>query len=172
MSSSAAPQSTATAQGLCASHFDSDLFPHGNLSAKGIDINNAKLPVSNMRTPLPLLPFPHPKWHVHPTTHHIYEVTSPIFDEYDPVNGYIGSVGEVRQSIESGEEDVIRLDGEASGDWRDDWSGTAWRWCGEVKHPESRERSSLQREAKRLREERKECGEARVHRAKRMRGRH
>ena len=84
-----------------------------------------------MRTPVFMLPFPHPKWHVRPSTGEIYEVTSPILEEYDPETGYIDSVGEVRESVEGG-------------------SGREERqWRGYVEHQESGERWGLRREGKR-----------------------
>ncbi|KAF2252154.1 hypothetical protein BU26DRAFT_516847 [Trematosphaeria pertusa] len=123
-------------------------IPHGNLSAKGLDTTNTTYPVSFVRTPLPLLPFPHPKWHIQPSTGEIYEVTSPILEEYDPVTGYIGSVGAVRESIERPDE------GFREGSDRKVEDGSPQGWNGYVRHPESHERSSIQLEAKRIREER------------------
>lgn len=84
-----------------------------------------------------------------PLTGAIYEVVSPIFEEYDPVTGYIESVDELRRSIGSG----------------GDLETAAWNGC--VRHPESRERSSLRREAKRVREERD--SDARVEGEKKIR---
>jgi len=62
-------------------------------------------PESYLRTPIYALPFPHPKWHVKVGTGEAYEVTSPIWEEYDAEVGYVNSVGEVRTSIESRVED-------------------------------------------------------------------
>lgn len=73
-----------------------------------------------------------------PLTGKIYEVISPIFEEYDPVTGYTESVDEIKRSVDGG----------------GDLEMTTWNGC--VRHPESRERSSLRREAKRVREERDE----------------
>lgn len=61
---------------------------------------------------------------------------SPILEEYDPVTGFIGSVGEVRESIE--------VDINA---WTDEDSMRSMRWRGYVEWPESGERSSIKREA-------------------------
>jgi len=57
-------------------------------------------PESYLRTPIYALPFPHPKWHVKVGTGEAYEVTSPIWEEYDAEVGYVNSVGEARESIE------------------------------------------------------------------------
>ncbi|KAG9190965.1 hypothetical protein G6011_09053 [Alternaria panax] len=57
-------------------------------------------PESYLRTPIYALPFPHPKWHVKAGTGKVYEVTSPIWEEYDAEVGYVNSVGEVKESVE------------------------------------------------------------------------
>lgn len=90
-----------------------------------------------MRTPVTMLPFPHPKYHVRPSTGEIYEVTSPILEEYDPETGYIDSVGELRESIE----------GVSGCGGRDAEEVKLWR--GYVEHQESGERWCLRREGKR-----------------------
>jgi hypothetical protein len=66
-------------------------------------------PESYLRTPVHELPFPHPKWHVKPVTGEVYEVTSPMLEEYDPEIGCIDSVGEVRESVEHEELDEERV---------------------------------------------------------------
>jgi hypothetical protein len=58
-------------------------------------------PESYLRTPTYALPFPHPKWHVKTGTGEVYEVTSPIWEEYDAEVGHVNSVGGVRESVEN-----------------------------------------------------------------------
>ncbi|KAF1847060.1 uncharacterized protein K460DRAFT_52590 [Cucurbitaria berberidis CBS 394.84] len=120
----------------------SPLFPthhqRSQSAARSIHVADISYPESFMRTPVSMLPFPHPKWHVRPSTGEIYEVTSPILEEYDPEIGYIDSVGEVRESIEG--------DGGGGGG-----GGHEERrlWRGYVEHRESAERWCLTREGKR-----------------------
>ena len=64
-------------------------------------MTNIPYPESYLRTPIYALPFPHPKWHVKVGTGEAYEVTSPIWEEYDAEMGYVNSVSKVRESIES-----------------------------------------------------------------------
>ncbi|CAO2655289.1 Nn.00g103530.m01.CDS01 [Neocucurbitaria sp. VM-36] len=117
----------------------------------GIHVADISYPESFMRTPVAMLPFPHPKYHIRPSTGEIYEVTSPILEEYDcePEMGYIDSVGEVRESIENGGGGSI---GGSSGSGSGSGSvgsekGRLWR--GYVEHQESGERWCLRREGKR-----------------------
>jgi len=82
---------------------------HSNASAHHYNHSRSQIthltdisyPESYLRTPIYALPFPHPKWHVKVGTGEAYEVTSPIWEEYDAELGYVNSVGEVRESIES-----------------------------------------------------------------------
>ena len=82
---------------------------HSNASAHHYNHSRSQIthltdiayPESYHRTPIYALPFPHPKWHVKVGTGEAYEVTSPIWEEYDAEVGYVNSVGEVRKSIES-----------------------------------------------------------------------
>lgn len=85
------------------------------------------------------LPFPHPKYYTLPSGE-IYEVTSPILEEYDPESAYIDPVspGPGRRVSEDREWGVW-----AAGDGIRS-PGVVW--------PESRERTSIAREAKRARE--------------------
>jgi hypothetical protein len=172
----------------------------GNLSLKGIDATNTAYTMSYERTPVPDLPFPHPKWHIKHSgagvgvgggaREQIYEVTSPIYEEYDTDSEtwYLGSVGGIRQSVEievglstGTEEDYVPrgrkrqrgMERERERqrereritrvtDIRDrhayaydyDYDGWTWmrNWAGYVQWPESGERSSIAREAKRARD--------------------
>lgn len=122
-------------------------IPYGNLTLKGIDVTNTVYPTSNLRTPVTQLPFPHPKFHILPYTGQIYEVTSPIHEEYDPVTGYVDGIH------------VGRGAGRRS---RDDGMGAGEEkvWTGRVEWPESSVRSSIAREAReRGKREREEKGE-------------
>jgi hypothetical protein len=67
-------------------------------------------PESYERTPIFALPFPHPKWHVKAGSKEVYEVTSPIWEEYDAEVGYVDSVGEVRESVEGNEDKSLKQD--------------------------------------------------------------
>lgn len=106
------------------------------------------------------LPFPHPKYHIHPHNK-IFETISPILEEYDPVTGFIDSVGEIRQSVEteydvdveaSGLGEHRRSNENAEDDARED-SGIdgvngfgEQEWRGYVVQRESGVRSSIKRE--------------------------
>jgi hypothetical protein len=98
--------------------------------------------MSYVRTPVTRLPFPHPKFHIRPSTGEIYEVTSPIHEEYDPVTGY---VDDVRGSRSSNHDGRRGNEGDTLGK----------PWTGRVEWPESKERTSIAREAKRDREDSK-----------------
>ncbi|PSN66106.1 hypothetical protein BS50DRAFT_406809 [Corynespora cassiicola Philippines] len=127
-------------------------IPFGNLSAKGLDTSNTPYQMSYSRTPIYELPFPHPKWHVRYSTGQIYEVTSPILEEYDPMTGYIDTVEAVRESIEGKD----CLDGQYKNQDHGNIEMVESKWNGYVSYPESCERSSIAREAKRAREEKEE----------------
>lgn len=144
--------------------------PPGHLSAKGKDTVNTPYRISYERTRAPDLPFPHPKFHIRPATGEIYEVVSPILEEYDPISAYVDSVGPVMESVErlegksktsdvsEGVDDLPREEKEGaesaedgeSVECREDREDSGW--MGYVNHPESKERTSLAREAKRARD--------------------
>lgn len=65
------------------------------------------------------------------------------------MTGYIGSIGGVRRNVEGGEAEM-QADGEATEGWRH--AGGMRTWVGYVEHPVSCERTSIEREAKRIRE--------------------
>lgn len=69
----------------------------------------------------------------------VYRTLSPISEEYDQVTGFVSDLRELKRS-------GVDLDEESE---ETKW----WMWDGCVRHPESRERSSLRREAERLRKE-------------------
>ncbi|KAH7139160.1 hypothetical protein B0J11DRAFT_575086 [Dendryphion nanum] len=134
-------------------------FPHipaGNLSARGLDTTNTNYAISFERTPISELPFPHDKWHTDPGTGELYEVISPIFEEYDPKSGYVDSVGPVRESIESDYDVEKRSMGMKKAVDIGPDEGVVRSWVGYVQWPESSERSSIVREAKRRREKEEE----------------
>lgn len=78
---------------------------------------------------------------------------SPIFEEYDPERGFVGSVGAVRESVEG----LEGVDGEGKRGEMEGENGERWKveeeaegWSGYVRYRESCERSSIRREAKRV----------------------
>ncbi|KAF2113021.1 hypothetical protein BDV96DRAFT_149178 [Lophiotrema nucula] len=86
-------------------HPFSPTFPFFSLSAKGLSPINTSFPLSYERTKIQELPFPHPKYHVRPSTGEIYETSSPILEGYDPVSGYIEDRGEATGGyVRDGEE--------------------------------------------------------------------
>jgi len=86
------------------------------------------LPLSQMSSSPTQLPFPHPRWHVKRLAGETCKVFLPVMEERDPIGGYIRGMSEISRSMEI-------------------------RWNGYVQYPESRERSSIEREAKRPKEE-------------------
>lgn len=141
----------------------SQSVPWESLSSHGIDSTKAAYPVSDERTPMQELPFPPPKYRVRPSTGNIYETTSPIPEEYDPVTGYIDSVLSImgrreeyeigeRLRVEDGEEEM-KDGGKRGAEWWTNETGP-FLWMGRVEYPESSERTSIKREAKQAREER------------------
>lgn len=114
-----------------------------------------------------------------------------IDEEYDSVMGYGGSVGEVRESVEKPWESDGQMDHHAGlkkrdasmGEdiWLKELAGDAYPlgmgvgmgwgvWSGRVEWPESGERSSILREAKRGREDDGEMDGSGCKRMKRQRG--
>jgi hypothetical protein len=146
--------------------------PWGNVSSQGVDTTKTAYPVSDERTPVQELPFPHPKYHVRPSTGNIYETTSPILEEYDPITGYIDNVLPMMERFEVHEigEWRPREERKGSAEW---WNGEGAQdaWTGRVEYPESSERTSIEREAKRIRDSRQGKEEAvDVRRNKELRG--
>ncbi|KAF2258523.1 hypothetical protein CC78DRAFT_587060 [Lojkania enalia] len=129
---------------------------HGNLSTKGLDSANTKCELSYERTPALDLPFPRPKYHV--WAGEVYESTSLIPEAYGPVTEFMEGVGssgaaDVLRSVETRREGgALFVDWgvcnsgfrELAGDFGVVGSGGAF-----VRHPGSRERSSIGKERKR-----------------------
>ncbi|KAF2011490.1 hypothetical protein BU24DRAFT_486204 [Aaosphaeria arxii CBS 175.79] len=154
------------------------LIPNGNLSAKGIDTSNTQYRTSHIRTPPLSLPFPHPKYHIHPLTGVVYEVTSPIFEEYDPRVGFVDSVGPILETVEEcrdaeveeeeAEEDPVVEEEPAKGLGVEE-ERARQRWLVDVKWPESSERSTIIRDKKGVKRGRDGGGGEVEGRAKRVR---
>jgi len=88
------------------------------------------------------LPRPKPQVQHFPSA--AYETTPHLDDDDDLVTRHANNSCSARKSIEDDEHAA----------WRGEDDVDVWTWTGYVKHPESRERSSLRREAERARVER------------------
>ncbi|KAF2658902.1 hypothetical protein K491DRAFT_713151 [Lophiostoma macrostomum CBS 122681] len=147
----------------------------GSLSLKDIDTTSMAFNTSYERTPIPKIPFPHPKWHAKHTSSAdvVARLREEVYEEYDAEMGFGESFGGVRESVEIGngnrtesEDDVLREGGEERrgerlvdmitrmADMSDRDGGWPRNWMGYVQWPESGVRSSIAREAKRARDER------------------
>jgi hypothetical protein len=151
---------------------------------------------SYLRTAPLSLPFPHPKWHIQPSKPNnreveVYETMSPLFEEYDPVSGYMGSVGAVLESVETeyvfdardnGNGELSGVDEDENEGARDEREDSALGgmdeiqeqrsagWMGYVRFRESAVRSSIKRERD-ADEDKADEGVVRGRKSKRARGR-
>jgi hypothetical protein len=132
-----------------------------------------RFPTSNERTPIP---FPQPINHPHSRSSGTLHPNAAIVEAYDIARKEIESGEVIVQSIEGdvdvdGDVDQEREQGGMGGKGGiGEWiggDGEKYVWRGRVEWPESRERSSISREAKQRGRDR---GEREVGRGKRARG--